>query len=144
MKKQLLNPKFKKHFGIWLGLYNSLTGSKWTVKEASNDSKMVKIFSKTSVSLLKGKKDIPKFINTSAEAFDKLDFQPLDFDVYRFITKNPDLTRHEIAHKMGIQLSTICGSIRRLIDDGHIKVIGYRRDIETGISRQTLGLINVE
>lgn len=50
------------------------------------------------------------------------------------------LTRQEIADRTNMRLSSVCGRVRELLDDGALKVRGTQKCVATGVLNETVGL----
>ncbi|WP_323120009.1 hypothetical protein [Burkholderia alba] len=50
------------------------------------------------------------------------------------------LTREDIADRTNLKLSSVCGRVRELLDDGRLQKRGTRKCIATGKSQELLGL----
>lgn len=54
------------------------------------------------------------------------------------------LTREDIAARTNMKLSSVCGRVRELLDDGLLAVRGSRKDLATPDRQQLLGLPTAE
>ncbi|NGM79727.1 hypothetical protein [Burkholderia multivorans] len=50
------------------------------------------------------------------------------------------LTREEIAARTNLKLSSVCGRVRELLDDGRLEKRGSRKCIATGKAQELIGL----
>ncbi|MEI5998258.1 hypothetical protein H3V53_13900 [Paraburkholderia bengalensis] len=57
-----------------------------------------------------------------------------------FYSPHMTLTRQEIADRTNLRLSSVCGRVFELIEDGALKVRGSQKCAATGVYNDTVGL----
>ncbi len=123
-------------FGIFVGLYNKLNGTFWSVKDAfanteiKNDFMNVSMFLKSDPEF---KETIPtefreyKQTSTKSKSFFNLNKRGAAWKIYTTLVASDNaLSRQDIADASGMALCTVTGQIPRLIRGNYIRVSGKR------------------
>lgn len=125
-----------KEFGIFVGLYNAVNNTKYSVKKAKTDKVVWDLFldSKSRIEVTKPQ------INTSTKrsSYNQLNIPKVDLQVLTSIKNNPNISRYLLAKDVGKRLSTVCGAVRRLLDADLILVSGAIVDPETNRKVESL------
>lgn len=138
-----ITTQYRRQFGIWVGLYNNLTQSKWSVQAALDNPTMRKMFEQTANGLTKKYQRASEMLvptTTSRLSYEALagDLDGLDDKVYKFIKKNPGLCRSEINRRLKMKIQTLSGCVTRLKHLGLVRVLEIGFDHETNRSVELL------
>lgn len=137
-----LTEDFLKKFGIFVGLYNKLNSTALSVENALYDNDIVAQFRIVS-GLMQNNVKSPKTASTgikrpkstkllSYEQFQLENGTRAEHSIYKLLKKqNQGLSRTEIAKKLSIRVSTVCGAISRMMEAGLVTVTGIKIDEET-------------
>lgn len=69
--------------------------------------------------------------STKSKSYGMLNIPKADGDVLDYLTDYPVSSRAQIAKGATMKLQTVCGAVRRLIDNGLAEVVGKTYDAET-------------
>jgi len=140
-----LNPAHEKQFGIFIGLYNRLNGTKLTVRSASKNSVLVSLFESTQLTLgqvhtlsLAQDEVACQANSTKSRSYSLLDMPGVDGNIYYLLKRSTSLSRADIALALNMRLQTVCGAVKRLIDNGLVVVNGEKLDTQTNRHVETL------
>lgn len=145
--KQSINPKA---FGVFVGLYNKLNDTNLSVKQAATIDSLVKTFNASQQFLKEAHTNVvskqfdcgvPDSGSTKFKSYSLLDMPNVDKKVYDIIVKNPGLSRYEITGRLSNRLSTICGAVNRLTNNGFVRATGTKIDEETQRQVETLATV---
>ena len=82
---------------------------------------------------------------TSLAAYRQLEhahrLQPMEqkvIDVLKSVQR--PMTRKQIRDKSGMELSSVCGRVKSLLESGHIELRGEALDVKTGKMQELVGL----
>lgn len=134
---------FTKQFGIFVGLFNKLNGTQYSVKQALQVQPLLALFNTISQSAAVVNSQITPIagISTKSKSYSLVNIPAVDSEVYYFLQKNPNTTRSEIALGTGLRLQTVCGAARRLLDNKFIFVTGTTEDTDSNREVETLGVL---
>lgn len=119
--------KYIKSFGIFIGLYNKINNTRVSVEAGLNEEALVKLFNKTSKGLAKkGSTTSPKSTKRAAwEKFNTSNGTTLSYEIYTFLkSSGGSYSRADIAAKLKLRLSTVCGRVADLKNSQLIQVVG--------------------
>lgn len=137
---------YSPEFGIFVGLYNKLNGTTYTVNEALQSQTILDTFSITTASLKSTTqtvqsqlKNVTSTKKLSYEAFQKEHGSSVAYKIYTFMKQtNTSMSRAEIAEAMGIRLSTVCGQINQMAKAGLVQIVGNKIDKSSKREVETL------
>ena len=135
-------------FGVFVGLYNKLNNTSFSVKQALSNPELTTLFAATAQTLqsntittsvknqVKSSKSTKRF---SYEAFQTEHGTTAAHAIYSYCkTQNKSLSRAEIADGLNMRLSTVCGQVFNLIEAGLLVVDGTKVDEKTGREVETV------
>lgn len=141
--------EFLAKFGIFVGLYNRLNNTSFSVEQALWKTEILDKYTAVSF-FLQGNSSVfsitapKKFKRVKIERKPKTtktisyqDFQTehgtsVAYCIYKFLKQqNEPFSRAEIAKQMGIRLSTVCGQIFSMEEAGLVTVVGTKLDEES-------------
>jgi hypothetical protein len=132
----LKNPSIKKEFGIFVGFFNKVNKSKFSVESAAKNSNLTNLYLSFAIlaaqtgSIIEAQ--TPKRSSTKSLSYSLLDAPKVDREVYDFLAKNPPKTRAQISKELDMRLSTVCGAVNRLIQNNLVQFTGELvKDTET-------------
>lgn len=136
----------RKRFGIWLGHYNKTTNQNWSVKGAIKNNNMTSLFKQVEQCY---HNNAPKLVppqssqSTKRASLNATDLDKVNTEVMKVIKLNSHrkLSRNDLVKLTTFRLSTICGSVKRLIDSRLLFVTGEKFDTETNRTVETVGTI---
>jgi hypothetical protein len=124
----LKNPSNKKEFGIFVGFFNKINGTKFSVEAAAKNENITSLYSSLSTLVAQTGSIIeaqtPKRSTTKSLSYSLLDAPRVDREVYDFLAKNPPKTRAEISLGTGLRLQTVCGAVNRLMQNNLVQFTG--------------------
>jgi hypothetical protein len=117
----LKNPSTKKEFGIFVGFFNKINGTRFSVEAAAKNENIANLYRSLSTLVAQTGSIIeaqtPKRSTTKSLSYSLLDAPRVDREVYDFLAKNPPKTRAQISKELGMRLSTVCGAVNRLMQN---------------------------
>lgn len=134
-------------FGVFVGLYNKINNTSFSVKSALADSELVELFKATTQSLktnttTDSSKSQAKSSSTkklSYDAFQNSHGTTVAHLIYKLLkTSKKPMSRTEIAQELNIRISTVCGQVYKLMEAGLCKVAGTKIDSESEMKVETL------
>jgi hypothetical protein len=124
----LKNPSIKKEFGIFVGFFNKVNGTKFSVESAAKNSNLVNLYlSFATLAAQTGsvvEAQNPKRSSTRSMSYSLLDAPAVDRKVYDFLAKNLPKTRAEISKELGMRIQTVCGAVNRLMQNNLVQFTG--------------------
>lgn len=141
---------YSPEFGIFVGLYNKLNNTDYSVAEALQSQTILDTFKITAASLQSTTQTVQNQLKNvtsstkrlSYESFQKSHGSSVAYKIYTFLKQeNSPLSRAEIASKMGIRLCTVCGQVNAMAKAGLVEVVGTKvdetseREVETLVWR---------
>lgn len=142
---------FRKQFGVFVGMYNKVNGTKLSVKQALKLPVLISLFETTAKAItvthdvFTGQQaaSMPGE-STRLRSYKKTDIGHLQQVVLDHVQANPDCTRREISNATGVYLNSTTARVRELIDDGLVYVSGEKHDHETDRDVETLRIAKIE
>ena len=133
-----------KQFGIFVGFFNRINNTQYSVKEAAKDPTIVEFYNKVSQTALvvNTKVKAPQKKSTKRRAYDILNIPKIDNTILEYIHSNQDQSREDIANGTGLKLATVCGSVNRMIEAKIIFVSGEKTS-DSNRSVETLGSLYI-
>lgn len=130
---------FTKKFGIFVGLYNKLNSTKFSVEQALQEDALVDTYFTISDTLTKAdatNKPTSKPTVKSTKALSYEQFKEENGDsvahlIYNHLNTNGFLSRREIATQLKLRLSSVCGRIAELEEAGLVYVCGTKLDTDS-------------
>jgi DNA-binding transcriptional ArsR family regulator len=133
---------FLKGFGIYVGLYNKINGTALSVESALWEESIMKSYQmisnlvRTTNTLNKIPQAPAKIASKAPKSTKKLSYEAFQAEngtsvahlIYAFLKNNEPMTRTELATRLKLRLSTVCGQIVPLQDAGLVSVIGTKID----------------
>jgi len=135
-------------FGVFVGLFNKLNNTSFSVTEALSNSELTGLFAVTAQTLQS------EYITTSvkSQAKSSKSTKRLSYDefqvkngtsiahsIYKYCKQvNKPLSRNDIAQGLNIRLSTTCGQVHALVKAGLLTVEGSKIDQASEMKVETL------
>lgn len=148
---ELHSPETKelsKAFGIFVGLYNKINNTNFSVKAASTEPSLIlafdysqKMLTKTHNYLSDNNPNYSNVRSTKIKSYTLLDIPKNDRKIYNYIKENSNQSRVDIAYGLGIRVSTVCGAVNRLLHNALVHVTGIKIDPETNKKAETISSI---
>lgn len=140
-----LTQDFLKQFGVFVGFYNKVNNTSFTVKQALQNETLMGFYGKVAqaTQLVNGRIGGPTKKSTKREAYDRLNVPELDSHVLEYINNNQDRSRQEIAKDMSLPINTVCGAVKRLIDAKMIFVSKVGTNPDSNRSVELLGSVTL-
>jgi hypothetical protein len=127
MKLELKNPSIKKEFGIFVGFFNKVNGTKFSVESAARNLNLTNLYL-SFATLAAQTASVVEAQNskrsTKSLSYSLLDAPRVDREVYDFLAKNTPKTRAQISKELGMRLSTVCGAVNRLMQNNLVQFTG--------------------
>lgn len=136
-------------FGMFVGFYNRVNKTSWTVEKAWDNEDLRQLFVGTAKAMaggsapIKPKTEYPteykRTKSTKNMSYSQLKKSSVAYKVITAIMEAPiPVSRNEIADLTGLRLSSVTGQCTPLIEMGIIKPIGRKYDHETDRMVETL------
>lgn len=128
--------KAYKVFKKYVSLYNAINETSLTTKNALNNDQYVEFFEKAYLFINETSNRLPpemstKKRSTKVQSYNKINIPQIDSEVLSYIVNCDQCSRYDISVKSGIRLSTVCGAVKRLLNNNMIEVIGTKFDPES-------------
>jgi hypothetical protein len=143
---KLMNDLYKQHkktFGVFVGLFNRLTGSKFSVEHAFRNDYLRNKYFNTMLDIRQDviqKPEIILAVSTRNESLQTVDVGDSTRKVLNAL-QSKNYTRAEVSEATGLRLSSVCGRVNELIQEGLVVVKGYKTDHKTNKKVEIVGLI---
>lgn len=145
METQNYTKEFLTAYGIFVGFYNRVNNTSFSVKDALKEPTLMSFYTKVSqaANVVNQKVKQPEKKTTKRKAYDALNIPEIDNAVLQYIHNNQDSSRWEIAAGTGLRVSTVCGAVNRLVYNKFAFISGEKTDEETNRSVDTVGSLYV-
>jgi len=143
--------EFLSEFQAYLNFFNTLNGLDYTLHDALNDDFLVQSYqiASNNISIWKNAKQKPRAIKTtktvstkrlSFDAFKTENADSVQNLIYNALKKSDSqaMTRTVLAKQLSLRLSTVCGAVKPLIEEGRVMVDGYVIDSDSNRRVETL------
>ena len=135
-------------FGVFVGLYNKLNNTSFSVKQALSTPELTQLFAATAQTLQSNTiTTSSKSQGKSSKSTKKLSYEAFQTEhgttvahaIYSYCkTQGVSLSRAEIADGLNVRLSTVCGQVFNLIEAGLLVVDGTKVDENSGREVETV------
>ena len=135
-------------FGVFVGLFNKLNNTSFSVKEALSNPELTQLFAATAQTLQSNtttasvKSQAKSSKNTKKLSYEQFQTEhgtTVAHAIYSYCkAQGVALSRAEIAEGLNVRLSTVCGQVFNLIEAGLLAVNGTKVDENSGREVETL------
>lgn len=157
---------FMNKFGIFVGLFNRLNKTSFSVQKAAWTPGMIELYSSVRENMEAAAANNPRMassttsykpsgrlaVNKKASKKTKASTKKLSYEqfqvqngtsvaytIYKHLKDNQAImTRTELAKALNLRVSTVCGAVFQLVDSGLLKVVGKTMDKNSNREVETL------